>query len=198
MRRFAVLGLACALIAAPLTAKAEGLDIGTLIGAGLGGLVGNQIGHGTGKMAATAVGVVTGGVIGHHVDDGWNSGSRRTYNSAPSTTYYAPTQTVYSPNYVAPYAPEPSQIVYTSNYGYTDHDDDGYGRGYHRHHNDRYRRHQMIYAQPVVQRVIVREAEPVAASYCREYTQRVNIGNHVEESYGTACQQPDGSWKIVK
>ena len=193
MRRFAVLGLACALIGAPLTAKAEGLDLGTLIGAGLGGLVGNQIGHGTGKIAATAVGVVTGGVIGHHVDNGWDSGSRRTYYSAPSTTYYAPTQTAYVPNYVAPYAPPASQVVYTQNYGYVDRDDD-----YRRHHHDHYRRHQMIYAQPVVQRVIVREEAPVAASYCREYTQRVNIGNHVEESYGTACQQPDGSWKIVK
>jgi uncharacterized protein YcfJ len=191
MRRFAVLGLACALIAVPFTAKADGLDIGTIIGAGLGGLVGNQIGHGTGKMAATAVGVVTGGVIGHHVDNGWNSGSHRTSYSAPNTTYYAQPQPAYVPNYVAPYAPAPSQIVYTQNYGYADRDED-----YRRHHH--FHRHQMIYAQPVVQRVVVREAEPETVGYCREYTQRVNIGNHVEESYGTACQQPDGSWQIVK
>lgn len=32
-------------------------------------------------------------------------------------------------------------------------------------------------------------------SYCREYTQRVTIGGVLRESYGTACMQPDGSWK---
>jgi len=34
--------------------------------------------------------------------------------------------------------------------------------------------------------------------YCREYTQTVNIGGEEHTAYGTACRQPDGSWKIVK
>ena len=33
--------------------------------------------------------------------------------------------------------------------------------------------------------------------YCREYQRRVTIGGKVQDSYGTACLQPDGSWKIV-
>ncbi|MEN2979070.1 RT0821/Lpp0805 family surface protein [Tistrella bauzanensis] len=33
--------------------------------------------------------------------------------------------------------------------------------------------------------------------YCREFTQRVNVGGKTEEAYGTACRQPDGSWRIV-
>ncbi|GGB58310.1 17 kDa surface antigen [Tistrella bauzanensis] len=33
--------------------------------------------------------------------------------------------------------------------------------------------------------------------YCREFTQRVNVGGQTEEAYGTACRQPDGSWRIV-
>ena len=33
---------------------------------------------------------------------------------------------------------------------------------------------------------------------CREYQQTVIIGGQQEEAYGTACRQPDGSWKIVK
>lgn len=33
--------------------------------------------------------------------------------------------------------------------------------------------------------------------YCREYQQVVVIGGRQEEAYGTACRQPDGSWKIV-
>lgn len=35
-------------------------------------------------------------------------------------------------------------------------------------------------------------------SYCREYSQLVRIGNRIQESYGTACLQPDGSWHIVQ
>ncbi len=37
-----------------------------------------------------------------------------------------------------------------------------------------------------------------SGSYCREYSQQVRIGDHVQESYGTACLQPDGSWHIVR
>jgi hypothetical protein len=33
--------------------------------------------------------------------------------------------------------------------------------------------------------------------YCREFTKVVNIGGHMENAYGQACQQPDGSWQIV-
>ena len=32
--------------------------------------------------------------------------------------------------------------------------------------------------------------------YCREYQQTVTISGKPEQSYGTACRQPDGSWKI--
>ena len=31
---------------------------------------------------------------------------------------------------------------------------------------------------------------------CREYTQEILIGGEKHESYGTACRQADGSWKI--
>ncbi|MDP9126664.1 MAG: hypothetical protein M3N08_00185 [Pseudomonadota bacterium] len=34
-------------------------------------------------------------------------------------------------------------------------------------------------------------------SYCRQFSQRVRIGDHIEESYGTACMQPDGTWRIT-
>ncbi len=32
--------------------------------------------------------------------------------------------------------------------------------------------------------------------YCREYNQEVVIGGVKQEAYGTACRQPDGSWKV--
>ncbi|NNJ94719.1 MAG: glycine zipper 2TM domain-containing protein [Halobacteria archaeon] len=33
--------------------------------------------------------------------------------------------------------------------------------------------------------------------YCREYTTDVVVGGRRETAYGTACRQPDGSWKVV-
>ena len=36
-----------------------------------------------------------------------------------------------------------------------------------------------------------------AGQYCREYQQTISVGGQEEQAYGTACRQPDGSWKIV-
>ncbi len=33
--------------------------------------------------------------------------------------------------------------------------------------------------------------------YCRECQQTVTIGGRTEQAYGTACRQPDGTWKVV-
>ena len=33
--------------------------------------------------------------------------------------------------------------------------------------------------------------------YCREYTRTVRVGGFTQQAYGTACLQPDGSWKIA-
>ena len=35
-------------------------------------------------------------------------------------------------------------------------------------------------------------------TYCREFTTWGMIGGYEEKMYGTACRQPDGSWKTVK
>lgn len=36
-----------------------------------------------------------------------------------------------------------------------------------------------------------------SGAYCREYQTTVTVGGREERAFGTACQQPDGSWKIV-
>lgn len=36
-----------------------------------------------------------------------------------------------------------------------------------------------------------------AGTYCRLYSQEIMIDGAPKESYGTACLQPDGSWRIV-
>ena len=33
--------------------------------------------------------------------------------------------------------------------------------------------------------------------YCREFQQTVTVGGNIEEAYGTACRQEDGTWMIV-
>ncbi len=33
--------------------------------------------------------------------------------------------------------------------------------------------------------------------YCREYQSTATIGGRVQQTYGTACRQPDGSWQIM-
>jgi len=43
----------------------------------------------------------------------------------------------------------------------------------------------------------VRTYQTNSGQYCREYTQTVTIDNRPQQSYGTACRQADGSWKIV-
>ena len=42
-----------------------------------------------------------------------------------------------------------------------------------------------------------RTYQTATGQYCREYQQTVTIDGKQQRSYGTACRQADGSWKIV-
>jgi len=37
-----------------------------------------------------------------------------------------------------------------------------------------------------------------SGSYCREYTQTINVGGKLEKGYGKACRKSDGTWQIVQ
>jgi len=50
---------------------------GTIVGAIAGGVVGNQFGQGSGRVAATAAGVVIGGMIGNQVGRNMDAEDRR-------------------------------------------------------------------------------------------------------------------------
>lgn len=43
----------------------------------------------------------------------------------------------------------------------------------------------------------VRDGQSTSGRYCREYQQTIVVGGKEQSAYGTACQQPDGSWEIV-
>ena len=45
--------------------------------------------------------------------------------------------------------------------------------------------------------VATKDGYSASGSYCREFQQTVYIGGQEQSAYGQACQQPDGSWKIV-
>ncbi len=44
----------------------------------------------------------------------------------------------------------------------------------------------------------VRDGRDASGAYCREFQQTIVVGGQTQSGYGTACQQPDGSWKIVQ
>ncbi|HLZ66749.1 MAG TPA: RT0821/Lpp0805 family surface protein [Aliidongia sp.] len=44
--------------------------------------------------------------------------------------------------------------------------------------------------------VPVRTYQPQPGSFCREFQQTVVIGGQSQQAYGTACRQPDGTWKV--
>jgi surface antigen len=37
-----------------------------------------------------------------------------------------------------------------------------------------------------------------SGEYCREFQQTITVGGETQQGYGTACRQPDGSWKVVQ
>jgi surface antigen len=44
----------------------------------------------------------------------------------------------------------------------------------------------------------VRDGRDQSGNYCREFQQSIVVGGKTQQAYGQACQQPDGSWKIVQ
>jgi surface antigen len=40
--------------------------------------------------------------------------------------------------------------------------------------------------------------QTAGGQYCREYTQTVVVAGERHQAYGTACRQPDGTWKIIR
>ncbi|HLI12578.1 MAG TPA: RT0821/Lpp0805 family surface protein [Alphaproteobacteria bacterium] len=44
----------------------------------------------------------------------------------------------------------------------------------------------------------VRTYQESNGQYCREFQQTVTVGGQTQQAYGTACRQPDGTWKIVQ
>jgi surface antigen len=145
--------LAVALVGCQNSQYGEKQTGGALVGGALGGLLGSQIGGGSGRLAATAGGAVLGVLLGSEVGKSLDRADRmyaeRSYQQAQS-------------------APVGQQITWSNpqsgNYGTV---------------------------------TPVRDGRDQGGNYCREYQQTVTVGGQTQQAYGTACRQPDGSWKVM-
>lgn len=43
----------------------------------------------------------------------------------------------------------------------------------------------------------VRDGTSASGQYCREFQQSITVGGKMQQGYGVACRQPDGTWRIV-
>jgi len=128
--------------------------IGTGAGAVAGGLLGSQVGSGSGRLWATGAGVLLGALVGSEVGSSLDRADRMYMQQAQTRAHTAPVGETIAWN-----NPE------SGNRGtYT----------------------------------VARDGTSTTGRYCREYQQTVYVGGKQESAYGTACQQPDGTWEIVK
>ncbi len=152
--RFAVVFAAALSLAACVSDQGDKQTLGTLIGAGLGGLAGSQVGSGTGQLVAVGAGVLLGGLLGNEVgkslDKADQAYAARTYNSALEKSATGHTTTWVNPD-------SGNSGTYTP----------------------------------------VKTYQTDSGQYCREFQQTITVGGRTEDAYGTACRQPDGSWKIA-
>jgi surface antigen len=71
---------------------------------------------------------------------------------------------------------------------------------------------QTAYAAPIGQQITwknsqsghygtitpTRDGHDATGNYCREFQQTITVGGQPQQGYGTACRQPDGTWRIVQ
>lgn len=180
-RRLAVTAALLSSLVLATPVHAEKMEMGTLLGAGLGGLLGSQFGKGEGKLVTTGLGVFLGGVLGNSAGSSLDRGDEAYYNGGSRRTGYQDITWHEERNY------------YRGN---------GHAYGHRRHHRPYVVERTVVVQQPVVYEPVVQEIayqpqREERGGYCREYQHSVHIGSRVQESYGTACLQPDGSWKVV-
>lgn len=127
---------------------------GTLIGTGIGALVGSAFGSGNGRIAGAVIGAglgaVAGNMLGKTLDAQDRHYQQQAYNKALEYNKSGDASAWKNPDSQASGAITPKA---------TYRDDNGH--------------------------------------YCREFTQKINIGSKTEEAVGKACRHPDGSWVIV-
>ena len=127
---------------------------GTLLGGGLGALLGSQFGGGKGKLAAVAIGALAGAYagseIGKSLDAADKAYAERTAQDALEYNKTQQTSSWNNPDSKASGSVTPTRTYQTAE-----------GRN------------------------------------CREYETTIVVDGKTEKATGTACRQPDGTWRVV-
>ena len=150
----AMAGLVALSLAACASDSGPKETIGTLLGAGLGGLAGSQIGSGSGQLAAVAGGTLLGAFLGKEIGSSLDNADEAAANQAAQQSL------------------ETSPTGSTSTWSNPDSGNSGTFTP-------------------------TKTYQTASDQYCREYQQTVTVNGETQTAYGTACRQPDGSWKVV-
>lgn len=126
---------------------------GTLVGAGLGGLLGSTVGGGKGKLAAVAIGTLAGAWAGNSIGASLDKADK----------LYA--------QRTAQDALEYNKSGQTSTWRNPDSGNSGTVKPVSTYRND-------------------------GGNDCREFESTIYVDGKQETGTGTACRQPDGTWKI--
>lgn len=148
--------LLCTLLTGCLTNEAGEVNKQGLVGltgAIAGGVIGSNIGKGTGNTAAIIGGTVLGGLFGSEVGKSLDKADVA-YHSRTQAQALENNKTGASSSWKNPDSGASGTITPTKTYERN-------------------------------------------GTYCREFSQTINVGGKAEKGYGTACRQPDGSWQIV-
>lgn len=128
-------------------------QIGTGVGAVVGGLAGSQFGGGKGQLVGTGVGVLLGALVGSSVGSSLDKADLAYAQQAQQRAYAAPIGQTISWN-----NPQSGNSgTYTP----------------------------------------IRDGRANNGSYCREYSQTIYVGGQQQTATGQACQNADGTWKII-
>ena len=127
--------------------------VGTLMGAGVGALIGTQIGGGKGKLAAVVIGTLGGAYLGSEIGKSLDAADRMYMDQNAQSTL------------------EHSQTNERSTWKNPDSGNSGTFKP-------------------------TRTYASTSGQSCREYETTIYVDGREETAKGTACRQPDGSWKI--
>lgn len=162
-----VIALSAGLIAAGANTSRAG-DLDPLFGGLIGGGMGAGIGYAAGKSRGAAIGGILGLGLGAIIAAAADNDRHR-----PRHVSYAPPPP--PPVYAPPvYAPPPYDPAYQ----------------------------QGAYQPPAPPAPVYAQPNPYAGTqysqaYCRQYNGSINVNGNNYPSYGTACLQPDGTWRMV-
>lgn len=128
-------------------------DTGLAVGAIAGGILGNQVGKGTGRALATVAGAMVGGIVGHEIGRSLDEQDR--------------------------------MLAREAEFEALERGQSGVARSWRNPDNGRY-------GEVVPSRPYRRGPDD-----CRDYTHTIYIDGRPQTMRGTACRNPDGSWRNV-